>query len=99
MRTSDTVYLVIKGEDTYNDDTGNYESTEAVKTPIRALITDTGTERMNLLYGVVKQHAKTIRLNSIYKDMFDYVEIDGKEYQVDMIRKYRHKMTLEVSGL
>ena len=99
MRAADTVYLVVKGEDTYNDDTGCYESTEPVKTAISALVTDTGTERMNLLYGGIKQQAKTIRLNSIYKDMFDYVEIDGKEYQVDMIRKYRQKMTLEVSGL
>ena len=99
MRAADTVYLVVKGEDTYNDDTGCYESTEPVKTAISALVTDTGTERMNLLYGGIKQQAKTIRLNSIYKDTFDYVEIDGKEYQVDMIRKYRQKMTLEVSGL
>lgn len=99
MRAADTVYLVVKGEDTYNDDTGCYESTEPVKTAIRALITDTGTERMNLLYGGIKQQAKTVRFNAKYERPFDYVEIDGKEYQVDMIRKYRHKMTLEVSGL
>ena len=99
MRASDTVYFVVKGAEAYDEQTGNYEESEPVKTIMPALVTDTGTERMNLLYGGVKQHAKTVRLNTKYEAPFDYVEIDGKEYQVDMIRKYRHKMTLEVSGL
>lgn len=99
MRATDTVYFVIKGEEVYDDDTGCYESTEPVKTAVSALVTDTGTERMNLLYGGIKQKAKTIRLNTRYEQAFDHIEIDGKEYQVDMVRKYRHKMTIEVSGL
>lgn len=99
MRATDTVYFVVKGEEVYDDDTGNYTSTEPVKTAVSALVTDTGTERMNLLYGGIKQKAKTIRLNSQYAEKFDYIEIDGQEYQVDMARKYRHKMTIEVSGL
>ena len=99
MRTADTVYFVVKGEETYNDDTGCYEGEAAVKTAATALVTDTGMERMNLLYGGIKQKAKTIRLNSQYAEKFDYIEIDGQEYQVDMVRRYRHKMTIEVSGL
>ncbi len=99
MRATDTVYFVVKGEEVYDDDTGNYTSTEPVKTAVSALVTDTGTERMNLLYGGVKQKAKTIRLNTHYKEKFDYIEIDDGKYQVDMARKYRHKMTIEVSGL
>lgn len=99
MRASDTVYFVVKGAEEYDELTGNYEESKPDKTAVPALVTDTGTERMNLLYGGVQQHAKTVRLNTKYEAPFDYVEINGKEYQVDMIRKYRHKMTVEVSGL
>lgn len=99
MRTSDTVYFVVKGAEEYDELTGNYEESKPDKTAVPALVTDTGTERMNLLYGGIKQHAKTVRLNAKYTEPFDHVEIGGKDFQVDMIREYRHKMTVEVSGL
>ncbi len=99
MRTAETVQFVVKGDEVYNDSTGNYDAQSPVKTPFPALVSDTGTQRMNLLYGGIKQRAKTIRLNTHYREEFDYVEIDGRKYQVDTIKKYQHKMTLEVSGI
>ena len=79
MRTTEEVYFVVRGEEIYNDETGNYEESIPVKTPLPALITDTGTERMNLLYGGIKQRAKTIRLNTKYEEEFDYIEINEKK--------------------
>lgn len=99
MRTADKVYFVTRGTSLYDESTGSYIDTTPVKVEVTALVTDTGTERMSLLYGGIRQRAKTIRLNQKYVDSYDYVEINGEEYQVDLVRSYRQKMTLEVSGV
>lgn len=83
----------------YNESTGSYEYSEPVKLKMTALVTDTGMDRQQLLYGGIRQKAKTVRLQQSYVDPYDYVEIDDQEYQVDMVRSYRQKMTMEVSGV
>jgi len=99
MRTDKTIYVVVEGEEIYDPNTGDYIVGEPVKTELKALVTDTGTERMNFLYGKIKQNAKTIRLNQKYTNPYDFIEIDGEKYQVDNERSYRHKMSIEVSGV
>ena|SRR5699024_4849257 len=98
MRYNKKIYLVQEGEAIYDEETGNYIEGEPRKKEIMALVTDTGTERMNLLCGGINQHAKTIRINQIY-DEVDHIEMDNKKYQIDVKRSYRHKMTFEVSGV
>ena len=97
MRADKIVYFVVRGTEVYNNQTGSYEVTTPVKTSANALVTDTGVQRMNLVYGGIKKHAKTVRLNQQYDAKYDYIEIDGEEYQVDLRRTYRNKQTFEVS--
>lgn len=99
MRTDTLVTFVKEGKDEFDPNTGNYISEPPTETPIWCLVTDTGDERMNLLYGGIKQRAKTVRLNNHYTTPVDYLMIDGESYQIDRKRAYRHKMTFEVSGV
>ena len=97
MRADQTIYAVVEGEEIYDPNTGDYIVGEPVKTELKALVTDTGTERMNFLYGKIKQNAKTIRLNQKYTYPVDFIEIDEQSYQIDNKRLYRHKTMFEVS--
>ena len=99
MRADTLVTFVQEGKDQFDPNTGNYISEPSVETEIYCLVTDTGDERMNLLYGGIKQRAKTVRLNAQYNELVDYLIIDGESYQIDRKRAYRHKMTYEVSGV
>jgi hypothetical protein len=99
MRADTLVTFVKEGKDQFDPTTGNYISEPSVSTEIYCLVTDTGDERMNLLYGGIKQRAKTVRLNAQYNELVDYLIIDGESYQIDRKRAYRHKMTYEVSGV
>ncbi len=99
MRALHTVYFVKRGEPTFNEVTGNYDDSTLVRTRVDALVTDTGSKRMDLLYGKIKQNAKTVRLLQHYTAAFDYIEINGQEYHVDSDRRYRTKHTFEVSGV
>lgn len=99
MRADTLVTFVKEGDDQFDPTTGNYISEPSVETEIYCLVTDTGDERMNLLYGGIKQRAKTVRLNAQYNEPVDHLIIDGQSYQIDRKRAYRHKMTYEVSGV
>lgn len=99
MRALHTVYFVKRGEPVFDETTGNYNDSTSVRTRVDALVTDTGSKRMNLLYGKIRQKAKTVRLLQHYTAAFDYIEIDGQEYQIDSDRRYRTKHTFEVSGI
>ena len=99
MRMDEKVTFVTLGEESYNEQTGDYEVTDDIYTDVYAYITDTGTDRMGVLYGGIKQYAKTIRVNDVIDGNFDHVLIDGKKYKSDRRKIYRHKTVLEVSGV
>lgn len=87
MRTTTKVYFC-KEEELFNYDTGDYDTTTLYKKPVYVDMTDTGTERQMLLYGTIKKHAKTIRLNDNVKKKFDYIEYDGYKWQIT----HEHKL-------
>ena len=99
MRMDEKVTFVVLGEETYNEETGNYEMTPGTETEYFAYVTDTGTERMSQLYGGVRQYAKTVRVNDVIDGKFDHVLIDGRKYKSDRRKIYRHKTVFEVSGV
>lgn len=99
MRADSKVYFVTEGEPVYDPDTGDYIPGEDNKVRKFGNVSDTASERMGILYGGIKQRAKTIRLNSVYKESFDHVLIDDSKYQLDVDRHYRHKSVFEVSGV
>ena len=99
MRADTLVKFITAGEMQYDENTGDYVQSEDSVTEVHAYVTDTGTERMNVLYAGIRRDAKTIRVNGVIDQAFDHIEIDGKRYKSDNRRIYRHKTVLEVSGV
>ena len=97
MRYSTPIYFVKEGEDEYDYSTGNYVTTEPIKHEVWANVSDTGTERMQLIYGALKQGAITVRIQGKYDEAFDYIEVDGKEYNVDAFRTFRNDQAFNLS--
>ena len=96
MRYDKKVTFVKETGDKYNYSTGNYESGELELEERFCDITDTGAETMNLLYGKVVQGAKTVRVKTQLYDIFDYLIIDGKKYQIQMVQTFRHEQSYHV---
>ena len=97
MRYSTPIYFVKEGEDEYDYATGDYIATEPIKHEAWANVSDTGTERMQLIYGALKQGAITVRIQGKYDETFDYIEADGKEYNVDAFRIFMNDQAFNLS--
>ena len=97
MRYDRTVVFIRNGEKTYNAATGNYSSSEPVRTERPASVMDTRTETMRLVYGEIREGSLTIQLQNHYGDPFDRIEYAGKTYAVDYRRRLRVKDTFIVS--
>lgn len=97
MRYDQRIYFVKEGEDEYDYDTGDYITTEPIKHEAWANVSDTGTERMRLIYGNLKQDAITVRIVGKYEETFDYIEVEGKKYNVDAFRTFRNDQAFNLS--
>ena len=97
MRYDTRIYFVKEGEDVYDYDTGDYITTEPTKEEAWANVSDTGTERMRLIYGNLKQGAITVRIVGKYDKEFDYIEVKGKKYNVDAFRTFRNDQAFNLS--
>ena len=97
MRCSTPIYFVKEGEDEYDYSTGNYVTTEPIRHEVWANVSDTGTERMQLIYGALKQGAITVRIQGKYEEAFDYVEVGDKKYNVDAFRTFRNDQAFNLS--
>jgi hypothetical protein len=86
---------VVHGE--YNTTTGDYADDIVEEVERYASVSDTGTDTLTLVYGGLKQGSLTIRLQSVYDGIFDYIRISSKRYRVDKTRTLRHKQTFIVS--
>lgn len=97
MRFDDETYFVKQGEGRYDPNTGNYLVSDDVKTLVWANVNDQGEQRLNMLYGGIKQDALTIRIRNRYEQPFDYIEFNGKKYSVDLKRTFKNKTAFNVS--
>ena len=97
MRYDQRIYFVKEGEDEYDYSTGNYVTTEPVRDEVWANVSDTGTERMQLIYGALKQGAITVRIQGKYEEAFDYIEVENKKYNVDAFRTFRNDQAFNLS--
>ena len=97
MRYDKQIYFVSQGEDEYDYATGDYVTTEPIKHEAWANVSDTGTERMQLVYGALKQGAVTVRIQGEYEETFDYIEVDDKKYNVDAFRTFRNDQAFNLS--
>lgn len=97
MRYDKRIYFVKEGEEVYDYDTGDYITTEPIKHEAWANVSDTGTERMQLIYGALKQGAITVRIRGKYEKDFDYIEVGDKRYNVDAFRTFRNDQAYNLS--
>ena len=97
MRYDKQIFFVKEGEDEYNYSTGDYVTTEPIKHEAWANVSDTGTERMRLIYGALKQGAITVRIQGKYEEAFDYIEVGDKKYNVDAFRTFRNDQAFNLS--
>lgn len=81
----------------FNPITGNYEVGSRITETLLANVNDLGSEKKNLLFGTLEVDAKTVRFNRKPKVAFDYLVIDGVEYNITSRRDLRRKMTVIVS--
>ena len=97
MRYDTRIYFVKEGEEEYDYATGDYIATEPIKHEAWANVSDTGTERMQLIYGALKQGAITVRIRGKYEKEFDYILVDDKKYNVDAFRTFRNDQAFNLS--
>ena len=97
MRYDKRIYFVKEGEEVYDYDTGDYVTTEPIKHEARANVSRTGTERMQLIYGALKQGAITVHIQGKYDEAFDYIEVDDKKYNVDAFKTFRNDQAFNLS--
>lgn len=96
MRYDKKVIFVKETGDKYNYSSGNYESGKLESEERFCDITDAGAETMNLLYGKVVQGAKIVRVKTKLYDIYDYLLIDGKKYQIQMVQAFRQDQYFHV---
>src|SRR5699024_7254507 len=97
MRYDTRIYFVKEGEEKYDYATGDYITSEPIKHEAWANVSDTGTERMRLIYGALKQGAITVRIRGKYEKEFDYILVDDKKYNVDAFRTFRNDQAFNLS--
>lgn len=89
MRFDTAIYFVKAGAKTYDPTSGNYTAAEPEKTLIYGDMNDTQAEMLQIIYGKIVQGSYTVRILGSYTDLYDYIEIGGKRYNVDYFRRFR----------
>src|SRR5690625_1906711 len=97
MRYATPIYFVKETEPVYDYETGDYIDGQPIKDEMWANVSDTGTERMQLIYGSLKQGAITVRIRGKYEKEFDYILVDDKKYNVDAFRTFRNDQAFNLS--
>lgn len=81
MNYNKNIVFITEEDEKYNPETSEYESVLNKKSK-RANVTDLGTDRSKALFGDIKQGAKVIRLKRPYNSPWDYIEYEGKTYNI-----------------
>ncbi len=87
MRYDDPIFFQRVHPGEYDPATGNYAEDMVTEVKKYASVTNAGTETLQLVYGELKQGAKTIRLQRPYTEPFDRIRIGKKIYRVDLAKR------------
>lgn len=104
MRCDTKIYFVSDAEKTLIDtpgaeNYGEYEAGKAKEVEKYADVTDTQTKTQQVVYGMLREGSRTVRLNEAYTEAFDHIRIEDREtgrsalYDVDAKRIMRHRST------
>lgn len=97
MRYDTPIYFQKLTSGEYDPATGNYGEDAISEDMKYALVMDTGTNTMKIVYGELKEGSLAIILQNHYEKAFDRIRIGKKNYRVDFSRKLRTKQTYIVS--
>lgn len=98
MRFTDEIIFIKRSSDSkYDPDLGEWIEGEAERTLTNANVTDMGTDRSVTVFGSVKEGAKVIRTQPLFSvPEFDYIEFEGKTWQVTTARNPSFRNSLIV---
>lgn len=98
MRYDTEITFVNKSSEShYDPDLGEYVEGEPFKTITTANVTDLGTERSVKLFGDIREGALVIRTQPLFLiPEWDFIEIDGKSYQLTTARQPFNRNSLVV---
>lgn len=101
MRFDTPVYFQRKVRGPYDAATGNYGPATTREVKRYASVSDTGTEKLMLVYGELKQGSLIIRLQMPHVEPFERIRIGegeaAKYYRVDSTKRLRSKHVFIVS--
>lgn len=86
MRYDTPIYFVKTTGKVYDPEEGKWTQGESVSTKKYANVTHMGAERQQAVFGDVKANRFVVRLQRVYVESYDYIEIDGKAYHMDTER-------------
>lgn len=99
MRYDTPVSFVREIPGELNVRTGDYGAGSTSVTEAWANVSDPGTEALQLVYGQLRQGAKTVRIRGSVSADVDYLIIDEKKYSPDSIRTYRQEQVFICSEM
>lgn len=97
MRFDTPIYFKSIKQGDYDEHTGNYGNDNITEVKKYASVTNSGIDTIKIIYGALKQGSLIVRIQGEYKEPFDFIRIDEKDYKVDMSRKLRTKQVFIVS--
>lgn len=98
MRYDTPVFFMCNEKKEYDPDAGEWKTGEAERAKRWANVTHMSAERQQKLFGDVRSDRYIIRLQRPFKDAYDSIEINGKEYTVDTDRYPLKSQSLVVEG-
>ncbi|EMW5544986.1 hypothetical protein AAFB30_002663 [Enterococcus faecium] len=98
MRFTDEIIFVKRSSDSkYDPDLGEWVEGKPERTRTEANVTDIGTDRSVTIFGSVEEGAKVIRTQPLFSiPEFDYIEFEGKTWQVTTARNPSFRNSLIV---
>ena len=96
MRYDTPVFFQTIKSGEYNTTTHNYGDDIITEEKRYASVTDTGTERLAVIYDKIKQGSKVIKLQRPYTKPFSRIRIGEKVYGVDFDRARKNFVVSEV---
>ena len=83
MRYDKPIYFVSNIDKHYDAELGEWAQGQTSRVKKFANITAMSANRQQVIFGDVSNKRLVVRLQRVYSELYDLLEIDGKSYQAD----------------
>lgn len=83
MRYDKPIYFVSNVDKHYDAELGEWVQGQTSRVKKFANVTAMSANRQQVIFGDVSNKRLVVRLQRVYREPYDLLEIDGKSYQVD----------------